>query len=409
MVREVASRYRFHHWELEFADVFRKRGGFDLILGNPPWLKIEWNEGGLMGDYEPEFVLRSFSAPKLATLRNQTLETFGIQQAYLNEYIDAAATKNFLNAAQNYPDLKGMQTNLYKCFLPQAWMLGTASGVSGFLHPEGIYDDPKGGALRREAFSRLRAHFQFVNELNLFAEVDHHAKFSINISSIHPKITTDFAHIATVFAPSTIYDSFDHNGTGPAPGIKDDDDKWNTVGHKSRILNISDNELALFAKLYDAEGTPPLEARLPALHTVELIGVLKKFATQPKRLGDMKDEYFSTVMFDETYAQRDGTTRRETRFPADASELILSGPHFFVGNPLYKTPRAECTQNSHYDILDLTTLPDDYLPRTNYVRACDADTYRIRTPRVPWGDKKPVTEFYRLALRECYHKVANGL
>ena len=402
MVRDVASRYRFHHWELEFADVFRKRGGFDLILGNPPWLKIEWNEGGLMGDYEPEFVLRSFSAPKLATLRNQTLETFGIQQAYLNEYVDAAATKNFLNAAQNYPDLKGMQTNLYKCFLPQAWMIGTPSGVSGFLHPEGIYDDPKGGALRREAFSRLRAHFQFVNELNLFAEVDHHAKFSINISSIHPKITTDFAHIATVFAPSTIYDSFDHNGTGPAPGIKDDDDKWNTVGHKSRILNISDNELALFAKLYDAEGTPPLEARLPALHTVELIGVLKKFAAQPKRLADLRDEYISFEMWHETNAQKDGTMRRETRFPADASELILSGPHFFVGNPLYKTPRAECTQNSHYDILDLTTLPDDYLPRTNYVPACDADTYRIRTPRVPWGDKKPVTEFYRFVNRRMF-------
>ncbi|MFV0420793.1 hypothetical protein [Oleidesulfovibrio sp.] len=402
MVRDVAARYRFHHWELEFADVFRKRGGFDLILGNPPWLKIEWNEGGLMGDYEPEFVLRKFSASKLASLRNETLETFGIQQPYLNEYVDAAATKNFLNAAQNYPDLKGMQTNLYKCFLPQAWMLGTASGVSGFLHPEGIYDDPKGGALRREAFSRLRAHFQFVNELNLFAEVDHHAKFSINISSTHPKSTTGFAHVATVFAPSTIYDCFDHNGAGPAPGIKDDDSKWNTAGHKSRILTITDSELALFAKLYDSEGTPPLEARLPALHTAELIDVLKKFAAQPKRLGDMRDEYISLEMWHETNAQKDGTMRRETRFPNDASELILSGPHFFVGNPLYKSPRAECTQNSHYDILDLTTLPDDYLPRTNYVPACDADTYRTRTPKVPWGEKKPVTEFYRFVNRRMF-------
>ena len=52
---------------------------------------------------------------------------------------------------------------------------------------------------------------------------------------------------------------------------------------------------------------------------------------------------------------------------AQAAELVLSGPHFFTGNPMSKTPRTMCTQNSHYDVLDLTALPDDYLPRTNYV------------------------------------------
>ena len=53
-VREIAqARHRFLHWELEFADLFEERGGFDLILGNPPWIKIEWDEGGVMGDVEP--------------------------------------------------------------------------------------------------------------------------------------------------------------------------------------------------------------------------------------------------------------------------------------------------------------------------------------------------------------------
>jgi hypothetical protein len=89
-------------------------------------------------------------------------------------------------------------------------------------------------------------------------------------------------------------------------------------------------------------------------------------------------------MFDETYAQRDGTIRRETRFPDSTSEWILSGPHFFVGNPCYKTPRAKCTKNSDYDILNLTEIPDDYLPRSNYVPACDPAEYLRRTPRVPW-------------------------
>lgn len=41
-----------------------------------------------------------------------------------------------------------MQTNLYKCFMPLAWGLNGTQGVAGLLHPEGPYDDPKGGNLR---------------------------------------------------------------------------------------------------------------------------------------------------------------------------------------------------------------------------------------------------------------------
>ena len=37
----VAERMRFHHWELAFPEVFAERGGFDLIVGNPPWVLVE--------------------------------------------------------------------------------------------------------------------------------------------------------------------------------------------------------------------------------------------------------------------------------------------------------------------------------------------------------------------------------
>ena len=114
----------------------------------------------------------------------------------------------------------------------------------------------------------------------------------------------------------------------------------------------------------------------------------------------MKGEYFSTEMWHETNAQKDHTIRRQTCFPMDASQWILSGPHFFVGNPFYKTPRAKCTQNSHYDILDLTILPDDYLPRTNYVPDCDEAEYRKRSPKFRSKDGDVVvTDCYRLVSR----------
>jgi len=398
LIKAISETHRFLHWELEFADIFEDHGGFDLIVGNPPWIKVEWNEGGVLGDAQPLFVLRKFSASKMNELREETLERFHLKSAYLAAFEESEGTQNFLNALQNYPALKGTQSNLYKCFLPQAWMIGSKDGVSGFLHPEGVYDDPKGGGFREAIYPRLRAHFQFQNELILFPIGDR-VKYSINIyGSERAQIV--FESIANLFAPKTVDACMAHEELGPVPGIKNDDNKWDVRGHQERIISVCDQQLGLFAKLYDSEGTPPLQARLPTLHARSLVSVLEKFAYYPHRLVDLQGEYSSTGMWDETNAvKRDGTIRRETGFPDNLRHWILSGPHFFVGNPFYKTPRAICTEKAHYDVLDLTELPDDYVLRTNYVPDCDMDEYLRRTPRVTWGERKPTTEFYRLVLR----------
>ncbi|MFH1274586.1 MAG: hypothetical protein ABIJ49_17345 [Pseudomonadota bacterium] len=411
IANQLGEQFRFFHWELAFADIFAKRGGFDITLGNPPWRKVEWQEGGVLGDYNPRFVLHKLSAKQLTDEREQAFARRPqLQQAWFAELAEAEGSQAFLNATQNYPQLKGVQTNLYKCFLPRAWANVNGRGVSGFLHPEGIYDDPKGGGFRRELYPRLRAHFQFINETKLFAEVHNQTLFSINIHG--PLCEPSFKHVSNLFVPGTIDQSFTHDGNGQVPGIKEEMElpdgrvkvKWNFDGHRDRIIEVGQHELALFAQLYDEAGTDTLEARLPALHARQLTNVLEKFAAQPRRLGDLKGQYFSTVMFDETYAQRDGTIKRDTQFPEKPEQWVLSGPHFFVGNPYYNTPRAVCDTNKAYDKLDLQTLPDDYLPRTNYIPTCDPATYRDRTPRVPWVEEgehreRLVTEYYRLAYR----------
>ena len=192
---------------------------------------------------------------------------------------------------------------------------------------------------------------------------------------------------------------FAHDGNGAVGGIKTDDNQWNMAGHRQRLIPVGEKTLGLFAQLYDEPGTPPYQARLPALHSQQLQSVLEKFAAAPKRLGDLQTEYIALEMWHETNAQKDGTIRRDTSFPSDPTELILSGPHFQIGNPLYQTPKATCNTHRAYDCLDLTTLPNDYLPRTNYRPDVSPSEYLARTPRVPWREKKPVTEFYRLAAR----------
>lgn len=404
LVNQIAEQQHFFHWELEFADIFANNGGFDLILGNPPWLKVQWQEAGILGDANPLFVLRSFSASQLNNLREQALSEYpNLKADYFAEFEQAEGTQNFLNAQVNYPLLKGSQTNLYKCFLPQSWMGSSLKGVTGFLHPEGVYDDPNGGLLRTIVYQRLRGHFQFQNQHKLFFDVSNTTEFGINI---YAKVdTVNFDNITNLYIPQTIDTCYQHDGIGEVPGIKTNDGKWNTYGHKSRIVKVDKERLALFAKLYDNEGTHPLQARLPALHSVELINVLEKFADQPKRLGDLSGQYYSTVMFDETNAvKKDGTIKRQTQFPESTEQWILSGPHFFVGTPMYQTPQDPCDTQRAYDNLDFPSLLNDYLPRTNYIPACDLIEYQNYISTVSWQEEgetaaKQVTEYYRIAFR----------
>jgi len=396
IVQEVSVKQKFLHWELEFADVFAKKGGFDLILGNPPWLKVTWNESGIMGEANPIFDIRKITASKLTQLREETFENYpNLLDDYIYEYESSDATQNFLNAVANYPLLKGVQTNLYKCFLPIGWKIANHNGISGFLHPEGVYDDPRGAKLRVNIYQRLKYHFQFRNAMALFQEVHPSRKYSINISNNSNKKIT-FNTIANLFLPKTIQASFEHRGIDIVDGIKDKNNNWNIQGHKNRVIKIDKPTLELFVKLYDNENTLYEEAKLPAIHSIELISVLEKFAFYHKRLGDIKGEYYSTEMWHETNAQTDGIIKRKTAFTDDPKNIILSGPLFSVGNPLFRTAQKISTQNNHYDILDLQTISDDYLQRVNYSPL--SESYLEKIPSTDF-DNKSVTEHYRLSFR----------
>jgi len=415
-VEQVAEARRFMHWGLCFADLLlgakadsdKTAVGFDLILGNPPWLKVEWNESGILGERNPIFAVRKISASDLTKLRADAFERFdGLQEAWTEELQEAEGTQKFLNAVQNYPLLKGVQTNLYKCFMPLAWGLNSPKGIAGLLHPEGPYDDPKGGSLREAVYSRLRSHFQFQNQEILFPIGDR-VKFSINIYGACQTVAS-FDNLSNLFNPSTVDACYQHNGHGLPGGIKNDDGEWDVSGHRDRIVKVDSDTLTIFAKLYDEPGTRPERARLPALHAGALGSVLRKLSIHSRRLGDLGNECFSTQLWNETGQQKDGTiSRRSTsdaNFSKTPNDWVLSGPHYYVANPYMKTPRKVCTEKGHYDIIDLETLPDDYLPRTNYLPMADKAEYLRRTPVVSWVEDgkthgSPVTDYYRLVNRE---------
>lgn len=394
LAAKIAEQNKFMHWELEFADLFAERGGFDLSIGNPPWIKVEWNEQGVLSDSNPMFAVKKLTATQAIKYRSEALERVETKRAFFSEYEALSGEQAFLNALQNYKVLKGQQTNLFKCFLPQAWRYGPVHGVSAFIHPDGVFDDPKGGDFREILYPKLRKHFQFTNELKLFSEVHHNTVFSLNVYCNERK--NKFEMIANLFAASTIEQCYDLATSDNIPGIKDEENNWNINGHPERIVLIGHNELALFAQLFDGSDNWK-QARLPVLHTQVFLDVLKCFANQ-KSLGNDRDAISYSEMWHETNAQNEGIIERNVHFPDSATSMIYSGPHIGAANPLFKTSRKVCRLNSDYDNIDLLSISDGYWQRCNYEPCCSKSDYNLIMPKTPWGTN--INKSYRVIARK---------
>lgn len=360
LARTIAQQNHFMHWELEFADVFAERGGFDLMIGNPPWIKIEWNEQGVLADANPMFAVKKLTATQTTHERQTALENAHTHSMYFAEYEMLSGEQNFLNAVQNYPALKGQQTNLFKCFLPLSWEKTNESGIAAFVHPEGIYDDPKGGALM-----------------------------------------VSFDTISNLYDAKSIVECYQGEASAPIPGIKDANGDWNITGHPDRIIHVTQRELEVFAKLFDGNDKWP-QARLPVLHVRSLIGALSCIASQTQYISDIKTEIFGSEMWHETNAQKDGTMVRNVHFPESLTDMIISGPHIAVANPCFKTSRSICRLNSDYDNIDLTSISDSYLQRCNYQPYCAPEEYEERAPLTPWNCKNYYS--YRIAMRNMFNQ-----
>jgi len=370
--QQLAANLHFHHWELVFPEVLGEtcdHCGFNLLLGNPPWLKVSWNDAVILSEFDVTLGLREAKSATYNQMRRRLLENPDNRLRYTQEFERAEGAVAFLNSCREYALLAGVQTNLYKNFLVKAWSVLAPNGIGGLLHPEGPYDDSNGGRFRASYYPRLRAHYQHINEKQLFADVDHHTSYSINIFAGSGEAVR-FRHIANLFHPRTVNGCFNHNAVhAPVPGIKDEEGNWNLKPHANRVITVTEEELALFAELLEESGSSAIEARLPQVHSLEILEVIRKIVKAPQRLKDMDGQFFSTVMFDETYGQRDGyITRQENPSfqPQNVDELVLSGPHFFVATPFNKNCREACTHNNAYDDVDLTEITERYLSRAVY-------------------------------------------
>lgn len=394
LVRQIAGQNKFMHWELEFAELFAERGGFDLVIGNPPWVLLGWNEQNVLSDTHPIFAIKNLSATETARQRNEAFSNCATNEMYFTEYTNISGEQNFLNSTQNYPLLIGMKANLYKCFLPQAWTYNSPSGISAFVHPDGVFDDPKGSILRKTLYRKVCNHFSFINQMKLF-DIGNTRTYSLNVYS---NIEHDgFDLIANLFVPSTIDFCYESNEECKylVPGIKDGNN-WDFSGHPNRIIHIGEPELRIIAKILgsnDYEGVS-----LPLIHSKEILEIVACFATYEQSVASYKNNLFITQMWNETNAQNDNIILRNTHFADSLQDVIYSGAHIGVGNPVYKTSQRVCATHRAFDYITIDDISDNYIQRTNYSVKCSLSDYCKQIPVTPWGTRYNAD--YRLASRK---------
>ena len=182
--RAIANREGFLHWEVAFPGVWRQwqdsrpQGGFDAIIGNPPWDRIKLQEVEWFASRAPELAL----APTAAA-RRKGIQRLRDQGSPLAAEFDAAKERadklgRLVRASGDYPLLSGGDINLYSLFVERAMSLIKPDGFVGLLTPSGIYADKTAARFFKSVSTtgRVGGLFDFENK-TFFPDVDSRFKF----------------------------------------------------------------------------------------------------------------------------------------------------------------------------------------------------------------------------------------
>ena len=218
IIQDLANHYQFFHWELEFPDVFAgENGGFDGIVGNPPWENLQPNPAEFFSNIDPlfrtygrlealEWRYKKFSQEPtiekewieynayfnamsnwvknvadpfgIGLVNNQEIGLKGIPKKLIQYWKDRInKQKNYTGTLHPFQLQKG-RIFTYRLFLEQSLYLLKQSGWMGMIIPSGIYTDSWSTPLREYLLNNCQWEwlFGFENRDKIFA-IDSRYKF----------------------------------------------------------------------------------------------------------------------------------------------------------------------------------------------------------------------------------------
>lgn len=183
-LERLANRYQFFHWQLAFPEVFAQ-GGFDVVLGNPPWETMSPDSKEFFSTYDPS--VRAMSPTDQKATFERLLEHPGIAAKWEEYCRDLYAAVHFMKSSSRYRlfapgNLGKGDFNVYRMFVETALAATRPEGVAAQFVPEGLYNGANATAIRKELFDNFRltklGGFENTREI-WFKDIDSRTKFCL--------------------------------------------------------------------------------------------------------------------------------------------------------------------------------------------------------------------------------------
>ena len=206
--RGLMAEERFLNWQAAFPGVWTNLknvepdGGFDAVIGNPPWDRIKLQQVEWFAARRPAIALVQRAADRKRMIA--ALETAGdpLGHDFAKASERAANATRMARTCGDYPLLSRGDVNLYSLFVERAMTLVKPQGVVGLLVPSGIASDKTAAVFFQGVATkgRLRALYDFENRRTkfnappFFPDVDSRFKFCAIVAS--PTSFSEPAHCA---------------------------------------------------------------------------------------------------------------------------------------------------------------------------------------------------------------------
>ncbi len=282
----AASReHPYFHWPLEFPDVFED-GGFDVVLGNPPWERYALQEKEWFAARDPEIAnARNAAARKRAIAALSESDPALLADFHQAKHL-AESQSEFTRASGRFPLGAKGQVNLYQVFAELDRDLLSQQGRAGFVCPTGLATDNNTKDLFGDFVQKgqLVSLFEYQNQKKLFAEVGTMLRFGLYTLGWHdgPMTFAFFLH--------------------EARDLEDDGRRFTLSADDFALINPNTGNCPIFRTRRDAELTREIYERVPVL--------LDESATPPPTDRQFWNIRFHTIFHmagDSKHFQRSGT------------------------------------------------------------------------------------------------------
>lgn len=245
---DAAGYARAFHWPLAFPEVMIGKGGFDVVLGNPPWEVVQLSEEEYFASRVPEIAALKGATRKRAIAALQTAHP-DIFAQYQTDKRVFDAMNEFARAAGRFDLTARGKVNTYGLFAEHFLNLANARGGAGVILPTGIATDASTAPFFSNLVSnqRLAGLIDFENSLPLFPGVHRSFKFALLTLGNSVK-AADFAFFLS--DPSQMEDARRRFNLSPS---------------EITTINPNTKTAPVFRARRDAELTAQMYSRVPVL------------------------------------------------------------------------------------------------------------------------------------------------